>query len=195
MDNVLLIVAAAVVILGAGIAWFLHANLRGKPARLSLAPGDPLPDFEAEAEDGSPLAAESLRGSPAVILFVRGNWCPFCNSQVEDLTRHYKEITDLGGRLVFITPKPLETTRRVADMFGVDFEFWLDPDLAVARRLGLLHEAGVPGKHRDEYGSDTVWPTSLVTDADGVVTYVSQSKRIVDRPDPQELLAALKRLG
>ncbi len=194
MTSTLLLTVAIAVVLAAALAWFFHVNLRGRPAPIALKPGDPLPDFEAESEDGERLSAASLRGRPAVILFVRGNWCPFCSRQVADLTRHYKEITDLGGKLVFVTPKPLETTRRVARIFEVEFEFWLDPELAVASQLGLVHRAGVPGKHRDAYGSDTVWPTALVVDAEGVVRYASQSKRIVDRPDPGELLAELRRL-
>ena len=31
-------------------------------------------------------------GALAVILFVRGNWCPFCNAQVKELTQYYREI-------------------------------------------------------------------------------------------------------
>ncbi|MCB1845454.1 MAG: redoxin domain-containing protein [Halioglobus sp.] len=173
--------------------WFVRMNLRGKPAPLSLQPGQKLPTFRAQDESGNQVSTADLAGKPAVILFVRGNWCPFCTRQVEDLTAYYKEINDLGAHLILITPKPLSTTRRVAEMFGVEFDFWLDPDLAIARQLGLVHTAGVPGKYRNQYGTDTVWPTSLVVDADGVVRYTTQSRRITDRPDPQALLTALRR--
>lgn len=195
MTTMILIVLAVALALGAGAWWFVHDNLRGRPAPIDLAPGDPLPAFEAESEDGTVLASGDLAGRPAVLLFIRGNWCPFCSRQVEDLTRYYKEITDLGARLVFVTPKPLGTTRRVADIFGVEFEFWLDRELRVAKRLGLLHAAGVPGKHRDDFGSDTIWPTVLVVDADGIVRYVTQSRRIVDRPDPEGLVRELRKLA
>lgn len=194
LDNVLFWAAAALVLAAAGIGWFLHLNLRGKPARLSLQPGDALPGFTAETEDGQPVESRSLHGAPAVLLFIRGNWCPFCNRQVEDLTQHYKKITELGARLIFVTPKPLDTTRRVADMFDVKFEFWLDPKLAAARELGLVHREGVPGKHRENYGKDTIWPTVLVIDADGNIAWAKQSRRIVDRPDPEEIVSVLESL-
>lgn len=178
----------------AAVCWFVQANLRGKPAPVSLRIGQALPDFSAENEDGETVRTTDLHGKPAVLLFLRGNWCPFCNRQVEDLTQHYKEITDLGARLIFVTPKPLATTRRVADIFGVQFEFWLDPELTAAKQLGLVHTAGVPGKHRDQFGTDTVWPTSIVTNAEGVITYVAQSRRIVDRPNSQELMQQIRKL-
>ncbi len=194
MSNGLLIALFVIVALVAAIWWFFHVNLRGRPASPAFEEGEPLPEFAAETEDGSAVHSSALRGRPAVILFVRGNWCPFCTRQVADLARHYQQINKLGARLVFVTPKPLETTRRVAEMFGVEFEFWLDADLAASRQLGLVHKAGVPGKHRATHGRDTVWPTSLVCDADGIIHHASQSRRIVDRPDPTVLLAELKKL-
>ena len=184
-----LIVAA--IVLAVGWYWLTQRGLRQTPA--GLRPGSPLPDFEACDEQGNPLRSADLHGTPVVMLFVRGNWCPFCNAQVKNLTKHYKEIIDLGARLLLITPKPLETTRRVASFFDVDFEFWLDADLAIAKRLGLLHIAAVPKSYDREYGRDTVWPTSLVVDAAGIIRYTALSKHISDRPDPELLLRELEK--
>jgi peroxiredoxin len=135
-----------------------------------------------------------LLGAPAVILFIRGNWCPFCTKQVEDLTKHYHEIVALGAKLVLVTPKPLQTTRRVAEFFNVEFDFWLDDALAIAKQLGLVHAAAVPAEHRKDYGADTVWPTSLVVDAGGTIRFTQMSRFIFDRPQPETLLRALRRM-
>lgn len=174
--------------------WTLRDKIRGKPVPDRLRPGNSLPAFTAVDEDGNAIASESLRGSAAVLLFVRGTWCPFCSKQVANLTKFYKEITDSGARLVLVTPRPLETTRRVADMFGVEFEFWLDESLAVAKSLGLVQEAGVPDDFRDAYGDDTLWPTTLVVDASGVIQHTELSRFIADRPNPEKLLAIVKKL-
>jgi peroxiredoxin len=125
---------------------------------------------------------------------VRGNWCPFCDRQVKNLTAYYKQIADLGAKIIFVTPKPLETTRRVAEFFEVEFDFWLDESLAATRQLGLLLETAVPADYRKEYGEDTVWPTSLVIDAAGIIRYVSLSKHIIDRPNPKTLLRELQQI-
>jgi peroxiredoxin len=159
-----------------------------------LRPGKPLPEFRAFDEQGIPLRSTQLAGSPAVILFVRGSWCPFCNEQVEKLTSWYKDIVNSGARLVLVTPKPLETTRRVARFFQVEFDFWLDESLDAAEKLGLLHTAAVPTEFRKEYGGDTVWPTALVIDRHGIIRYTELSKHISDRPDPEVLLQELRKL-
>ena len=93
-----------------------------------------------------------------------------------------------------ITPKPLGTTRRVADMFGVEFDFWLDESLEIAKRLGILLETAVPEKERKEYGEDTLWPTTVVIDADGIIRHSELSRFLVDRPNPEKLLNVVRNL-
>jgi peroxiredoxin len=192
MSTSILIVAG---LLGAAvIAGIYRVRSRGiRPTPPQLEPGSRLPEFRAVDEHGKPVGSADLAGSPAVILFVRGNWCPFCSRQVTNLTQYYREIIDLGARLILVTPKPLETTRRVARFFEVDFDFWLDEELAVTRQLGLLQEGGVPKNYDREYGRDTIWPTALVVDADGIIRYTELSKHISDRPDPQLLLGEIRK--
>ena len=175
--------------------WFYFRVGSSRPVPHILRRGQPLPDFKAVTESGAPVRSTELHGTAAVILFVRGSWCPFCNSQVENLTRYYKNIVDRGARLILVTPKPLETTRRVAEFFEVEFEFWLDESLAVAQQLELVDLQAVPDSYTKEYGLDTVWPTALVVDRAGIITYVRLSKTMADRPDPQELLAAIDALA
>ncbi|MDH3848083.1 MAG: redoxin domain-containing protein [Gammaproteobacteria bacterium] len=183
----------AVLLLIAGAAYLYYRKRSARPVPEQLREGKPLPEFVALDEAGNSLNSEQLRGTPVVMIFVRGNWCPFCSRQVKNLTASYKNIVDLGAKLIFVTPKPLETTRRVAGFFDVEFEFWLDESLAATRQLGLLLESGVPKDYYTEYGSDTIWPTSLVIGADGIIRYVELSKHIIDRPNPKTLLRELQK--
>ena len=177
----------------AAAAYLFYRSRSGRPVPDAIRRGRPLPEFSAVGEQGNLLRSTDLRGAPAVLIFVRGNWCPFCNRQVRNLTKNYKQIVDLGARLILVTPKPLETTRRVAEFFEVEFDFWLDESLTATRQLGLLFEGAVPADYRKEYGEDTMWPTSLVIDAAGVIRYVELSKHIIDRPNPKTLLREVQR--
>lgn len=186
-----IVIALVLLAVVGAVAWIRTRGLRSTPPQLK--PGEPLPDFRAIDEQGDPVRSIELHGAPAVLLFVRGNWCPFCSRQVSNLTQHYRDIVDLGARLILVTPKPLETTRRVAEFFKVEFDFWLDNELTVTRQLGLLHEGGVPKSYDKEYGRDTVWPTALVVDAAGIIRYTDLSKHISDRPDPRVLLREIRK--
>ncbi len=190
MSNTALLIIAVAMLLASLLYWGFRKA--GRPVPPVLQPGQALPDFRAVDENGKPVRSTELHGTPAVLLFVRGNWCPFCNSQVQNLTVHYKDIIDLGARLILITPKPLATTRRVAKFFEVEFDFWLDEDLSVARQLGLLYESGVPKDHKEEYGDDTVWPAAVVVDRNGIIRYTALSKFIADRPSAATLLRELR---
>jgi peroxiredoxin len=188
-----LLAGLAILLLLAG-GGYLYYRLHGaRPVPEQLRRGKPLPEFSALDESGEPLASRDLRGTPVVMIFVRGNWCPFCSRQVKNLTGYYKDIVDLGARLIFVTPRPQETTKRVAEFFNVELEFWLDESLAATRKLGLLLESAVPKDYYGEYGRDTTWPASLVVDASGVIRYVELSKHIIDRPNPKTLLRELKK--
>ena len=189
--EILFAIGAVAALLIVAWLWVSRRGLRATPPQLK--PGSPLPDFRAVDEQGDPVRSIELHGSPTVILLVRGNWCPFCSRQVSNLTQHYRDIVDLGAKLILITPKPLETTRRVAEFFKVEFDFWLDDELTVTRQLGLLQEGGVPKGYAKEYGRDTIWPTALVVDASGIITYTELSKHISDRPDPKILLREVRK--
>jgi peroxiredoxin len=174
-------------------AWFLRR--RGERAGRRLVRGRRIPDFTVRTEDGEPAGPTDLRGLPAVIIFLRGNWCPFCSSQVEGLTSHYRRINELGARLILVVPEPQQTTRRVADFFDVDFTFWLDPGLNAAETLGIVHPGGVPEEHRDDFGTDTLRPVSVVVDSEGIIRYAYRSRDPRERPDPAELVKVLERLA
>ncbi len=192
-DSLFWLVGVAVILAIVGVGFFVSKK-RGPRIPDALRPGRSIPDFPAADEQGNPIRSVQVVGSPTVMLFVRGNWCPFCTKQVEGLTRHYKDIVDLGAKLIFVTPKPLETTRRVAEFFEVEFDFWLDDDLNAARQLGLVMSAAVPDDSKKEYGVASVWPTALVIDAAGIIRYSKLSRMVIDRPDPKLLLDELRKL-
>jgi peroxiredoxin len=182
-----------VVIAAVAVVAILYFRRGARPVPDSLRRGQPLPAFNAVDEQGNVVNSGQLKGTAVVMIFVRGNWCPFCSKQVKNLTGYYKAINDLGAKLIFVTPKPLETTRRVAEFFKVEFDFWLDESLEATRALGLLLGNGVPRNYIREYGSDTIWPTSIVIDPQGTIRFVELSKHIIDRPNPKTLLRELRK--
>lgn len=193
LDNLAWIVGAGLLLIAA-LLWLVLRRNVGPSLPEQLREGRPLPAFSAVDEQGNVVESTQLAGRPAVLFFVRGRWCPFCTRQVEQLTRHYKEMMALGARLVFVTPKPIETTRRVAEFFKVEFDYWLDKDLEAAGQLGLLLGSGVPASYEQEYGVDTMWPATLIVDKGGIIRFAKLSRLIVDRPDPKTLLRVLRRL-
>ncbi len=172
--------------------WYSRFGRRINPL---LDIGKQLPKFMAEDLDGGSVSSDSLAGKPALYMFYRGNWCPFCSAQVKELTGRYKEIIDRGVEVALVSPQPPDFTKRIADIFNVPFHFWVDRDNQAARTLDILHRHGVPVGKRGTFGPDTVLPTVIITDAQGQIIYTDQTDNYRVRPRPERFLAALAENG
>ena len=161
-----------------------------------LVVGQPLPAFTVEDTDGNPVPSSALLGQPTLFMFYRGNWCPFCMGQVREVAEQYKALDERGVSVAFISPQPTELTERVARIFDIPYRFLVDRDLAAARTLGIVHEHGVPaGPLAREYGRDTVLPTVIITDPDGVLLFTDQTDNYRVRPDPAVFFRVLAAHG
>ena len=90
--------------------------------------------------------------------------------------------------MLAVSPDPNERSQELADRLRVGYRFLADPDLAVTRRLGLVHHAGGPG------GKDVPRPAAVVIDRQGVVRWTAFSDNVQVRPDPREVLRAVQAL-
>ena len=70
----------------------------------------------------------------------------------------------------------------------MSYRFLSDPDLAVTRRLGLVHPRG------GEDGKDVPRPATIVIDREGVVRWTRLADNVQARPDPHEVLRAVRAL-
>ncbi len=168
---------------------FWYSDLGRQPSA-SLRVGETLPDFLVDTESGQPVSSLALRGKPAVWLFFRGNWCPLCMAQIKEVAAHYKELESRGAQVVLVSPQSQEHTRELAKRFDVPFRFFVDRDGRAARSLGIFHEGGVP-LGMPGYGADTVFPTVIVTDAEGRILLADETDNYRVRPEPETFLAAL----
>lgn len=171
------------------VVWYSRLD---RTPSAALRDGAQLPEFDLEDENGRPISTAAFRGRPAVFLFHRGNWCPLCMAQIRELADEYKNLEARGAQVVLVSPQSLEHTRALAARFDVPFRFLIDPGARVARQLGILHEAGVPLGIRG-YDADTVFPTAIVTDAEGRILLADQTDNYRVRPEPWTFLAALDR--
>lgn len=167
----------------------------GRKVSAILGLGETLPPISAQEESGEPVVSTSLLGNPALLMFYRGNWCPVCTSQVEDIVARYQQLADKGVRIVMISPQPHELTRRVAQTFRLPISFWVDEGNRAAETLGIVHKEGVPIGYRKTYGEDTVLPTTIITDSNGRIIFTDQTRNYRVRPRPEDFLIALKAHG
>ncbi len=82
----------------------------------------------------------------------------------------------------------LSEAERAGEGLRLGYRFLADRDLAVTRRYGLVH----PGAGPD--GQDIPRPATVVLDREGVVRWFSVSRNYQVRPDPDDVLRAVRAL-
>ena len=98
------------------------------------------------------------------------------------------EAEKSGVEIVAVSPDSNARSHEMAQRLHLGYRFVADPDLAVTRRYGLVHARG--GQH----GEDVPIPTTVVLDRNGVVRWLWISNNFQVRPDPDEVLRAVRAL-
>jgi peroxiredoxin len=93
-----------------------------------------------------------------------------------------------GLEVIAVSPDSNAQSQKLADGLHVSYRFVADRDLAVARSWGLVHPRGGPS------GQDVPRPATVVLDREGVVRWFSISRNYQVRPDPADVLRAVRAL-
>ena len=185
--------ALAIIGLSSVVAYtYWYSTLPRKPNEKLLV-GQSLPEFELETEDGCTVHSRTFLGKPLLLLFYRGNWCPLCMAQVREISAQYRELDALGVQVVLVSPQPHGHTRNLADKFEAPFQFLVDSEHRASRYLGIFAQDGLPaGLQVLGYSSDTVWPTVVITDAEGKILFADLTDNYRVRPEPSTFLAVFE---
>jgi peroxiredoxin len=166
-------------------------------------PGDVMPPFLLPDETGRLVSLQSLISQgPAVVMFYRGHWCPYCRLNVSAVIKAQDEIETLGGKIAAIMPETQKYAGQFKSDSGAPFPVLSDLDNGYALSLNLAIWLGAEIQGLLSYldlsdfqGNDG-WvlpiPATFVVGRDGVV-----KARFVDpdfrrRMEIDDLLAAVR---
>ena len=163
---------------------------------MKLVVGTRLPHFAVRDVHDNTVSSAQLTDKPAILIFYRGNWCPFCSAQLKELITRYKEIDSLGVRVAMIAPQPHSNTVGISRIYDAKFDFLTDEGNAAARALGIENIDGTPmGMQMFGYGDDTALPTVIITGKDGKIVWTHETDNYRIRPEPDVYLDVLRRHG
>jgi len=170
----------------------------------ALKAGGPAPSFELPDGDGMLWRSEELvRGRPLAIVFYRGRWCAYCNTQLAALQEIHPQIAAAGASLVAISPQTQKHSYMTRDMHKLRFPVLSDSGNLVARKFGLVYRVPAAMQAMYEsiftklpgYNGDQSWElplaASYVIQPDGKIAWARVDADWRHRPEPEELLEAL----
>jgi len=180
---------------------------QGVPASIAM-PGTPIPDGALLDVDGNDTTLAAARaGGPAVVVFYRGAWCPYCNLAL----RAYEQalvpsLNESGVALIAISPQKPDGTLSIAERNALTYSVLSDPGNSIAGALGIVTEVSPEARGAQaETGVDVAptnadgtygipMPTVVVLDADGVIGWIDVHANYATRSEPADILAAVGEL-
>jgi peroxiredoxin len=171
----------------------------------ALGVGDKAIDFELPTANGTNVRlSEMLAVGPVVVTFYRGNWCPYCNRQLQGLQEVLLELHSAGAQLVAITPEVPEQALNTERKDQLAFPILCDKGNAVARKYGIVFRISdkvIPYYDQmfniEAQNGDRSYELPLaatyVVGGDGVIRYAFFDADYKRRADPQEILSTLRR--
>ena len=80
--------------------------IKSSAAEFALKEDEQAPDFTLPDALGQPVTlSQLLTQGPVIIIFYRGEWCPYCNLELRAYQKALPQLQELGATLVAISPQ------------------------------------------------------------------------------------------
>ncbi len=170
--------------------------------------GENVSDFTLPDADGhSVTLATLLGGGPVVVVFYRGEWCPYCNLHLARFQQHLDEIKAFGATLVAVSPQSPDHSSNVQNNNSLGFPVLSDIGSHVAQQFGVAYrEPAEMAELHDAFGINLAdfnggdgemlpIPATFVLRQDGTIAWVNADFDYTKRSEPKDVLAVLSQLS
>jgi peroxiredoxin len=97
-----------------------------------LLVGAAAPDFTLKDQSGSSFTLKNENAAKTVIvIFYRGQWCPYCSKQLKGLNDSMQLIANKGATIVAVTPETNENIAKTIEKTSAAFPILTDENLKV----------------------------------------------------------------
>ncbi|TPG66440.1 thioredoxin-dependent thiol peroxidase [Hymenobacter nivis] len=147
---------------------------------MSLAPGQPAPDFSALDQDGNTVSLVALRGQRVALYFYPKDDTPGCTAQACNLRDHQEELNTHNIKVIGVSIDGETAHKKFALKYDLPFPLLVDADKKIVEAYGVWQE-------KKNYGKTymgTVRTTFLI-DAEGII------EKVIKKVDTQDHAAQL----
>jgi peroxiredoxin len=176
----------------------------GVPTGVS-APGAVMPDGDLLDIHGAATSLAQVRaGRPAVLVFYRGAWCPFCNIALRTYQAELaRALDERGYAMIAVSPQKPDGSLSAAQTNELTYTVVSDPGNQIASALGILTEPSAEAvaaqqklgldlaEHNADGGLTLPMPTTVVVDATGVIRWIDVHPNYTTRSEVPDILAAV----
>jgi len=173
-----------------------------KPKGLKV--GTKAPEFSLKDRIGNQVDLKSaLAKGPVVLVFYRGQWCPYCNKYLSQLEDSLSLIAAKGGQVLAISPEVQESLDQTIAKTKASYPVLHDQDLKIMKAYDVAFQVDSAtvtrykkynidfDKANGENGAYLPVPATYVIGKDGMIKYVYFNEDYQKRAHVREILEFL----
>ena len=185
---------------------FLETFLLAQEKPEGLFINSKAPDFKATDQYGNEIRLKDvLKDSIVVLIFYRGQWCPYCNKQLKKLEDSLLLIKNKGARLIAVTPEKPEYISKTIEKTKASYPLLYDKEMKIMKAYGVAFQ--VDDKSVSRYKNADIdllsangqkekaflpVPATYIISKEGTILYRYFDTDYKKRPSVQEILDNLK---
>jgi peroxiredoxin len=153
------------------------------------------PLFSLSDSEGRKVSLANFKGTPVLLVFVRGDWCPFCHMMLRSYQQRHELFKEKGIHLLIIGPDPIGVNKEMAEKFGLTYQLLSDEHLEATRLYGLrVTQYFAPAGVTYDEDKSVPLPASFLIDKTGIIRYVSRPDQIGRTVSFEEIFPVLKNI-
>lgn len=174
-------------------------------AEKTLQAGDPVPAVELRTADGSAFdLTAAIAEKPAVLVFYRGGWCPYCTRHLSELQKIEPQLVAAGWQILAISPDRPEKLAEADAEHDYAYTLLSDSKMEAAKAFGLAFEVDAATREKYKgYGIDLEAasgethhllpvPAVFLADQDGVIRFAHSNPDYKVRLSNEAILDAVR---
>lgn len=168
--------------------------------------GDIAPEFSLLDATGELISLRKyLKKGPVVLTFYRGNWCPWCNLQLNALQKILPDINEFGATIVAVSPQTPDNSLSMKEKHELSFPVLSDLGNITANEYGLAFEIDkeiIENAYKKinllipQFNGSVDWkiptPGTFIIDQTGVIRSSHVNGDFRYRQEPTAILDALR---
>lgn len=123
----------------------LNGILIGQEKPEGLFINSKAPDFKVMQVNGKDVRLKDIiKDSLVVLVFYRGQWCPYCNRHLKKLEDSLSFIKAKGARLIAVTPEKPENIQKTVQKTNASYPIVYDKEMKIMKAYDVAFEVDEP---------------------------------------------------
>jgi peroxiredoxin len=163
--------------------------------------GDAAPGIRATDQYGNTIQLKKLlKKGKVVLIFYRGQWCPYCNKHLAKINDSLSLVSAKGATVITVTPETAANIKKTIEKTKASFTILEDKDMSIMKNYHVnftLDSSTVERykkygidleKNNGSNGANLPVPATYIIGTNGKIKYVFFDADYKKRPSVKDIL-------